>query len=62
MKGLGLLFVVACIVMAGSCSREELIDENALTRSAYVNDSTGNKGGITVTVDTTWNGETYIGF
>ena len=62
MKGLGLFFVAVCMIMAASCSREETTDENALTRSASVNDSIENKGGVTVTVDTTRNGESHISF
>lgn len=62
MKGLGLFFVAACVLMAVSCSREETTDENAFTRSASVNDSTENKGGVTIMVDTVWNGESHIGF
>ena len=54
MKGLGLFFVAASILMAVSCSREETTDENALTRSASVNDSTENEGGLNINIDTTW--------
>lgn len=61
MKGLGLFFVAAFMFMAISCSREEMTDENPLTRSASVNDSTENKGGVTIAVDTAWNGESHIG-
>lgn len=60
MKGFGLFFVAAYVLMAVSCSREETTDENALTRSASVNDSTENKGGIQV--DTVWEDPVTIGF
>ena len=46
-----------------SCERENSsLEDNATTRGASVNDSTDNKGGITITVDTTWNGENHINF
>ncbi|MBO5615092.1 MAG: hypothetical protein J5932_03080 [Prevotella sp.] len=60
MKGLGLFFVAACMIMAVSCSREETTAENALTRSSSVNDSTENKGGIQV--DTIWEEPVTMGF
>jgi len=60
MKGLGLFFVAVYMIMTVSCSREETPDEKALTRSASVNDSTENKGGIQV--ETVWEDPVTIGF
>ena len=62
MKGLGLVFIAVCIFTFVSCNREETTNENALTRSVSVNDSTEDKGRVSITVDTVWNGETHIGF
>lgn len=62
MKGFGILMIAACLFTAVACSKDETTEENALTRGASVNDSTQNNGGITITVDTAWNGESHIRF
>ena len=59
-EGLGLFLVAACMIMDVSCTREETDDENSLTRSASVNDSTEKRGGIQV--DTIWEEPMTVGF
>ena len=61
MKGLGVLLIAVCLITAVSCSKEEVADENALTRGASVNDSTKQGGlGMTITINDEWEGDTII--
>ena len=62
-KGFVMLVMMVGFTAFLSCERENNpMDDSATTRGASVNDSTDNNGGITITVDTTWNGETHINF
>ena len=59
------LFILIIIVsfLCVSCEKEISVDHDALTRSAQPNDSTAGGGlGLTITIDTVWNGETNITF
>lgn len=58
MKCMRIVFVIVfaafCMGVVFSCGKEETsVESDATTRGAVANDSTDNKGGITITVDTT---------
>lgn len=63
-KGFVILMAVVIMATIVACGNDNPIeDDSALTRGAGVNNSTDNtKGGITIEIDTVWNGETHIGF
>ena len=55
------IFIISFLCV--SCEKEIPVDDDAVTRSAQPNDSTGGGGlGLTITIDTVWKGETHITF
>ena len=58
--------IAVCLFTAVACSKEELTEENALTRGISKADSSNLDSGkvryCSVVIDTTWGGDTVIHF
>ena len=59
-KGFIVLMAIAGMLFMYACSQDDPIREDATTRGATKNDSTG--GGITITINDEWAGDTTIQF
>ena len=57
-----ILVVFVCGLVLAACEKEPALENDATTRSAGADSDSIKKGGITITVDTTWLGEYYYGF